>query len=78
LEGNLLKPRNPYLQPTDQLADQATNQPATDELNYSHHMAQRHQCPTKNLLEVWQNLAIFGSRPIGAAVEVLLTKVVNQ
>jgi hypothetical protein len=29
-------------------------------------------------LEVWQNSAIFGGRPIGAAIEVLLTKVVNQ
>jgi hypothetical protein len=28
-------------------------------------------------LEVWQNLAPFSSRPIGVAVEVLLTKVVN-
>jgi hypothetical protein len=29
-------------------------------------------------LEVWQNLAIFGSRPIGGAIEALLTKVVKQ
>jgi hypothetical protein len=29
-------------------------------------------------LEVRQNLAIFGDRPIGGAVEALLTKVVNQ
>jgi hypothetical protein len=28
-------------------------------------------------LEVWQNLAIFSGRPIGGAVEVLLTKVIN-
>jgi hypothetical protein len=28
--------------------------------------------------EVWQNLSPFGGRPIGTAVEVLLTKVVNQ
>jgi hypothetical protein len=26
---------------------------------------------------MWQNLAIFGSRPIGGAVEALLTKVIN-
>ncbi len=32
---------------------------------------------TNNLLEVWQNLAPFGSRPIGGAVEALLTQVVN-
>jgi hypothetical protein len=30
------------------------------------------------MFEVWQNLAPFGSRPISSAVEVLLTKVVNQ
>jgi hypothetical protein len=29
------------------------------------------------MLEVWQNLASFGSRPIGGIVEALLTKVVN-
>jgi hypothetical protein len=30
------------------------------------------------MLEVWQNLAIFSSRPIGAAVEALLTQIVIQ
>jgi hypothetical protein len=30
------------------------------------------------MFEVWQNSATFGSRPIGGAVEVLLTKVVNR
>jgi hypothetical protein len=29
------------------------------------------------MLEVWQNSAPFGGRPIGGAVEVLLTKVIN-
>jgi hypothetical protein len=29
-------------------------------------------------LEVWQNSAIFGGRPIGAAVEALLAIIVNQ
>jgi hypothetical protein len=29
-------------------------------------------------LEVWQNLAIFGGKPIGGAIEALLTKVVNR
>jgi hypothetical protein len=29
-------------------------------------------------VEVWQNLAIFSGRPIGAAVEALLTIIVNQ
>jgi hypothetical protein len=41
-------------------------------------MARQQQCPTNNLLEVWQNLAIFDGRPIGGAVEALLTKVVNR
>jgi hypothetical protein len=30
------------------------------------------------MLEVWQNLASFGGRLIGGAVEALLTKVGNQ
>jgi hypothetical protein len=30
------------------------------------------------MFEVWENLAPFGGRPIGSAVEVLLTKVVNR
>jgi hypothetical protein len=29
------------------------------------------------MLEMWQNLASFSGRPIGSAVEVLLTKVIN-
>jgi hypothetical protein len=33
--------------------------------------------PHYNLLEVWQNLAPFGSRPIDSTIEALLTKVVN-
>jgi hypothetical protein len=57
-----------------------TNQPTNQqpkELNYSGNRAGRHQRPTNNLLEVWQNLAPFGGRPIGGAVEALFTKVVN-
>jgi hypothetical protein len=49
-----------------------------EELNYSGNKAQQHQCPTNNLLEVWQNLAPFGGRPIGGTVEALLTTVLNQ
>jgi hypothetical protein len=30
------------------------------------------------MFKVWQNLASFGGRPIGSAVEALLTKVLNQ
>jgi hypothetical protein len=30
------------------------------------------------MFEVWQNLAPFGSRPIGGAIVALLTKVVNS
>jgi hypothetical protein len=53
-------------------------QPSAEELNYSHKRAQRHQHPTNNMLEVWQNLAPFFGRPICSTVEVLLTKVINQ
>jgi hypothetical protein len=48
-----------------------------EELQHSRNRAQRRQHPTNYLLEVWQNMAIFGSRPIGGAVEMLLTKVLN-
>ncbi len=65
--GKPPKARQPLLWTTDQ--------PATDELKYSQDRAWRHPRTTKNLLEVWQNLAI-GGRPIGGAVEALLTKVV--
>ncbi len=58
--------------------DQPTNQLVTEELKYSCNKARRRQCPTNNLMEVWQNLAIFGGRSIGGAVEELLTKVVNR
>jgi hypothetical protein len=60
------------------LWDQLTNQLLAEKLKYSRNWARRHQCPTNNLLEVWQNLAIFGGRPIGGAVEALLTQVVNR
>jgi hypothetical protein len=53
-------------------------QPTAEELKYSCNRARQRQRPTNNLLKVWQNLAIFGGRPIGAAVETLLTIVVNQ
>jgi hypothetical protein len=69
LEG-LPKPGTPYCGP-------ATNQPLAEELKYSRDGAWRCQCPTNNMLEVWQNLASFGSRQIGGAVEALLTKVVS-
>ncbi len=52
-------------------------QPTAEELNYSSNRAWRHQHPTNNLLEVCKNLAIFGGRPIGNAVEELLTIVIN-
>jgi hypothetical protein len=74
LEGNLPKPGNSYCGLTDQ---RPTNKLTTDELKYSHNRAQRHQCLTNNLLEVRQNSAISGSRPIGATVEALLPIVVN-
>jgi hypothetical protein len=55
-----------------------TNKPLVEDLKYSCNRARRHQRPTDNLLEVWQNLAIFGGSPIGGAIEALPTKDVNQ
>jgi hypothetical protein len=55
-----------------------TNQPAAEELKYNCNRARRRQCPTTNMFEAWQNLATFGGKPIGGAVEALLTKVVNR
>jgi hypothetical protein len=49
------------------IVDQPTNQMLAEELKYSHDRARRHQRPTNNLLEMWQNSAIFGGRPIGSA-----------
>jgi hypothetical protein len=72
--GKSPKAREPILW-TDR---RPTDQPLAEELKYSHDRALQHQRPTNNLLEVWQNLAIFGGRLIGSAVEVLLTKVVNR
>jgi hypothetical protein len=54
-----------------------TNQLTAEESKYSRTRAQRCGRPTNNLLEVWQNLSPFGGRPIGAAVEALLTKIIN-
>jgi hypothetical protein len=60
------------------IVDQPTNlRPIAEELKFSRDRARRRQCPTNNLLEVWQNSAIFSGRLIGGAVEALLTKVVN-
>ncbi len=61
----------------DQPANQPTDRLVAEELKYSHDRARRHQRPTNNLLEVWQNPAIFGGRPIGAAIEALLTIIKN-
>jgi hypothetical protein len=62
----------------NQPTDQPTDQLVAEELKYSRNRAWRRQRPSNNLLEVWQNLAIFGGRPIGAAVEALLTIIVNR
>jgi hypothetical protein len=40
--------------------------------------ARRRQRPTNYMFKVWQNLALFGGRPIGGTVEALLNKVVNR
>jgi hypothetical protein len=58
--------------------NQPTNQPTAEELKYNRDRAQRRQRPTKTTLEVWQNSAPFGGRPIGGAVEALLTKFINR
>jgi hypothetical protein len=63
---------------TDQPIEQPTNQLLAEKFKYSRDRARWHQRPTNNLLEVWQNLAIFSGRPISSAVEALLTKVGNQ
>jgi hypothetical protein len=66
--GKPSKARQPLLRtnrPTDQLA--------SEELIYSQDRA----CLLNNIFEVWQNLAPFGSRPIGGVVKALLTQVVN-
>ncbi len=76
LEGNLPKSGNPYCGPTNDRRP-TTNWLTAEELKYSRHSAQGHLCPTNNMFEVWQNSAPFGGRPIGAAVEALLTKFVN-
>ncbi len=55
----------------------STDRPATEELKCSRNRARRRQRPSNNTFKVWQNLPPFGGRPIGSAVEVLLTKVVN-
>ncbi len=63
----------------DQRPTTNDQRPATaEELKYSRYMARRRWCPTNNMFKVWQNLAPFGGRPIGSAVEALLTKVVNR
>ncbi len=71
LEGNLPKPGNPYCGPT-------TDRPLAQELKYSRNRAWWHWCPTNNLLEVWQNSAIFSGKSIGGAVKALSTKNVNR
>jgi hypothetical protein len=59
------------------MINQPTDQLTAEESKYSHNRAQQRQHPTNNMFEVRQNLAIFGGRPIGIAIEALLTIVVN-
>ncbi len=70
--GNLLKPGSFYFRPTIDC------RPVEEELKYSRNRARRHWRTSNDLLEVWQNSAIFGSRLIGAAVEALLMIIVNR
>jgi hypothetical protein len=62
---------------TDDQRPTNDDQPAAEELKYSQDRAWQHQRPTYNMFKVWQNSAPFDSRPIGNAVEALLTKAVN-
>jgi hypothetical protein len=69
--GKHPKAQHPYCGPM-------TDRPLTEELKCSRNRAQRHQRPTNNMLEVWQNSASFSGRPICGAIEALLTKIVNR
>jgi hypothetical protein len=51
--------------------------PTIEESKYSPDRAWQRRCSTNNMFKVWQNLAPFGGRPIGVAIEALLTMVVN-
>jgi hypothetical protein len=73
LEGNLLKPGNPYCG----LLTNEQGPTTAEEIKHSQDRARRRQRPTNNMFKVWQNLAPFGGRTISGTVEVLLTKVVN-
>jgi hypothetical protein len=70
--------RETYQSPGILTVDHPTNQLLAEESKYSQDRTQRCQRPTNNLLEVWQNSAIFSSRQIGSAIEVLLTKDFNR
>jgi hypothetical protein len=78
--GKPPKAWEPSLWPVDQQQRTETKdqQLTAEELKYSSNRAWHHPHPTNKMLEVWQNSAIFGGRPISSAVEVLLTKVVSQ
>jgi hypothetical protein len=69
--GKPPKARQPSLWPVDQWPT------TTEELKNRRNRARWRQHPINNMFEVWQNLAPFGSRPIGGAVEALLTKIIN-
>jgi hypothetical protein len=62
------------------IVDRPTNNQRStiEDLKYNRYKARWRQHTTNNKFELWQNLALFGGRPIGSAVEALLTKVVNQ
>jgi hypothetical protein len=54
-----------------------TDQPTAEVIKYSQDRTRKHQHPTNDMLEVWQNSASFGRRLVGSAIEALLTKVVH-
>jgi hypothetical protein len=76
LGGKPPKAREPLLWTDDQQTTK-TDRLTAEELKYSHNKARQRRCPSNDLLEVWQSSAPFGGRPIGTALEALLTKVLK-
>ncbi len=75
--GNLPKLGNPYCGLTNNQRTM-TNQLTTEEFKFGNNRTRRCWHLTNKMMEVWQNLAPFSSRPIGATVEELLIKVLNR
>ncbi len=70
--GTLIVDQLTNNRPTDRPTDRSQRNQNTDTIGHGGVDA------PLTILEVWQNLAIFGGRPIGGAVEALLNKVINR